>query len=94
MFSENQRTGGKVRAIDQSAKQGSGLKRPLPCLRLTGMPRANAKIPLPPLDGSAGPPDKLWRDYFDKHQPPSSAIAELVLQLQADKEIRPRHRGN
>jgi hypothetical protein len=47
---------------------------------------ANAKIPLPPLDGSAGPPDKLWREYFDKHQPTSSAIAELVLQLQAGKK--------
>jgi hypothetical protein len=44
------------------------------------------KIPLPPLDGSAGPPEKLWRDYFSHHQPPSSAIAELILQLQADKK--------
>jgi len=48
--------------------------------------RSNFKIPLPRLDGSAGPPDKLWRDYFDKNQPPSSAIAELVLKLQAAKK--------
>jgi hypothetical protein len=46
----------------------------------------NVKIPLPPADGSAGPPDKFWRDYFDKHQPPSPAIAELILKLQAAKK--------
>jgi len=38
------------------------------------------------LDGSAGPPEKLWRDYFDKHQPPSSAVADLILKLQAKKK--------
>jgi tetratricopeptide (TPR) repeat protein len=47
---------------------------------------AAAKIPLPRLDGSAGPPEKLWRDYFSQHQPASSAIAELILHLQADKK--------
>jgi hypothetical protein len=38
------------------------------------------------LDGSSGPADKHWRVYFEKNQPPSSAIADLVLKLQAAKK--------
>lgn len=44
------------------------------------------KIPLPPADGSGGTPEKYWRNYFAKNRPPSSAIAELVLKLQAAKK--------
>lgn len=47
---------------------------------------AEVKIPLPPSDGSAGPPQKYWRDYFSKHQHLSSAIADLALRYSTQKK--------
>jgi hypothetical protein len=41
---------------------------------------------LPTADGSAGPPQKYWREYFSKHQPPSPAIADLALRLTTQKK--------
>jgi len=41
---------------------------------------------LPTADGSAGPPQKYWREYFSKQQPPSPAIADLALRLTTQKK--------
>jgi hypothetical protein len=53
---------------------------------IDGPPPTDVRIPLPPTDGSAGPPQKYWRDYFSKHQPPSQAIADLALRLTTQKK--------
>lgn len=41
---------------------------------------------MPTADGSAGPPQKYWREYFSKQQPPSPAIADLALRLTTQKK--------
>jgi hypothetical protein len=48
-------------------------------------PRVDVKIPLPP-EGSTEPPQKYWRDYFNKHQLPGPAIADLALRLTNKKK--------
>jgi hypothetical protein len=53
---------------------------------IDGPPPSDFKIPLPPTDGSAGPPQKYWREYFSKQQPPSPAIADLALRLTTQKK--------
>jgi hypothetical protein len=41
---------------------------------------------LPPTDGPGEPPQKYWREYFRKQQPPSPAIADLALRLTTQKK--------
>lgn len=55
-------------------------------MAIAGPQASDVKIPLPPADGSAVPPQKYWREYFSKHQPPASAIADLALRLTTQKK--------
>ncbi|HET6329041.1 MAG TPA: hypothetical protein VFG04_30435 [Planctomycetaceae bacterium] len=64
------------------AADKSGLKLPI-----DGAPLSDVRIPLPPTDGSADPPQKYWREYFSKHQPPPQAIADFTLRLTTKKQF-------
>jgi tetratricopeptide (TPR) repeat protein len=52
---------------------------------IDGPSPSDVRIPLPPT-GSTDPPQKYWREYFSKHQPPSQAIADLALRLTTQKK--------